>query len=109
MFDVVTTAVYRHTQYAGGPELENRTLALKLFSGKQGSKAYPTTEELLAFGRRVCGVQQPKLVIGRIAQSMSETLESSKGDARILGTLLARMRSFWEGGMAHDRMPTSSQ
>lgn len=30
MFDVVTTSIYTYTQYAGGPELEDRTLALKL-------------------------------------------------------------------------------
>ena len=52
MFDVVTTAIYRYTQYAGGPELEDRTLALKLFAGKHATKAYPTTEELLASARR---------------------------------------------------------
>jgi len=104
MFDVVTTAVYRYTQYAGGPELEDRTLALKLFSGKHGSKVYPTTEALLDFGRRVCGVQQPQRVIGRIAQAMAETLESTRGDARVPGTLRNDMRVLWEDGMAHDRV-----
>lgn len=28
MFDVVTTSIYRYTRYEGGPELEDRTLAL---------------------------------------------------------------------------------
>ena len=107
MFDVVTTAVYRYTQYAGGPELEDRTMALKLFSGRHGSKAYPTTDELVAFGRRVCGVQQPMGVLGRIAQSMAETLKLANLDARIPKSLLARIRILWEDGMAHDRAVSS--
>lgn len=46
MFDVVTTAIYRYARYEGGPDLEDRTLALKLFSGRHHTKAYPTTDEL---------------------------------------------------------------
>jgi serine/threonine-protein kinase HipA len=44
MFDVVTTSIYKYTQYQDGPELEDRTLALKLFSGKHQTKAYPTPD-----------------------------------------------------------------
>ena len=40
MFDVVTTSIYRYTRYEGGPELEDRTLALKLFSGKHHTRAW---------------------------------------------------------------------
>jgi len=107
MFDVVTTAVYRYTQYAGGPELEDRTMALKLFSGRHGSKAYPTTAELLDFGRRVCGVHQPQAVVERIAQAMTETLELGKTDPRIPATLRNQMVVLWEDGMVHDRARSS--
>lgn len=31
MFDVVTTAIYRYQPFNGGPELEDKTLALKLW------------------------------------------------------------------------------
>ena len=41
MFDVVTTALYRYRRYDGGPELEDRRLALKLFAGKGETRAYP--------------------------------------------------------------------
>ena len=58
-FDVVTTAIYRCRRYDGGPELEDRTLALKLFAGKGETRAYPTTQRLLDFGRHVYGVAQP--------------------------------------------------
>jgi serine/threonine-protein kinase HipA len=54
MFDVVTTSIYRYRRYDGGPELEDRTLALKLFAGRHQTKAYPTTEELIHFGRKIC-------------------------------------------------------
>lgn len=51
MFDVVTTSIYRYRRYDGGPELEDRTLALKLFAGRHQTRAYPATEELIRFGR----------------------------------------------------------
>jgi len=101
MFDVVTTAIYKYTQYPGGPELEDRSLALKFFAGKHGSKAYPTTEELMDFGRRICFVRQPALVLKRIAEAMHGTLEAAKVDARIPAALLKQMRDAWETGMRY--------
>jgi len=103
MFDVVTTSIYRYTQYPGGPALEDRTLALKLFAGKHQTKAYPTTEELHDFGRRVCGVSQPAQVLTRIADAMRRTLEEAKGDARIPRGLLMQMADAWETGLLHAR------
>ena len=32
LFDVVSTSIYKYTRYPGGPEVEDMTLALKLFS-----------------------------------------------------------------------------
>lgn len=103
MFDVVTTAIYKYTQYPGGPELEDRSLALKFFAGRHGSKAYPTTEELVDFGRRICFVRQPALVLKAIAEALHETLEEAKADARIPAALLERMRGAWETGMQYGR------
>lgn len=100
MFDVVTTAIYTYTRYAGGPELEDRTLALKLFAGRHQTKAYPTRDELLDFGRRICGVSQPARVLEAIAQAMQETLVQAQGDARIPPALLGRMRTAWGEGLA---------
>lgn len=101
MFDVVTTTIYKYTRYPGGPELEDRTLALKLFAGKHHTRAYPTTDELLAFGRKVCGVSQPALVLSRIAQAMRQTLEEARQDARVAPTLRAQMAQVWEEGLGH--------
>ncbi len=98
LFDVVTTAIYTYTQSPGGPELEDRTLALKLFAGKHHSKAYPTVEELVTFGRKVCGVSQPSAVLARISEGMRKTLENAKGDARIPKTLWGQMSQYWEAG-----------
>ena len=103
MFDVVTTAIYKYTQYQGGPELEDRTLALKLFAGKHRTKAYPTTGELHDFGRRICGVSQPARVLEVIAQAMHQTLEQAKADARVPAALLEKMREAWEQGMRYAR------
>lgn len=101
MFDVVTTSIYRYTRYQGGPELEDRTLALKLFAGRHGSKTYPTTEELHDFGRRVCGVSQPAQVLERIAHAMQRTLREAKSDARVPVKLLQPMATAWDEGMRY--------
>jgi serine/threonine-protein kinase HipA len=101
MFDVVTTSIYTYTQYQGGPELEDHTLALKLFAGKHQTKAYPTQDELCDFGRRVCGVSQPGQVLQRIATAMQETLVNANGDHRIPAALLAKMKEAWESGLAY--------
>ena len=101
MFDVVTTSIYTYTQYAGGPELEDRTLALKLFAGKHHTKAYPTKEELEDFGRRVCGVSQPAHTLERIAQAMHNTMEKAKGDPRVSQALRTQMAQAWESGYGY--------
>jgi serine/threonine-protein kinase HipA len=101
MFDVVTTSIYTYTQYAGGPELEDRTLALKLFAGKHHTKAYPTKEELEDFGRRVCGVSQPAQTLERIAQAMHNTMEKAKGDPRVPPALRTQMARAWESGYGY--------
>jgi serine/threonine-protein kinase HipA len=103
MFDVVTTSIYKYTRYQGGPELEDRTLALKLFAGRHQTRAYPTTQELHDFGRRVCGVSQPARVLETIAQAMHQTLEGATGDARVPAPCLAKMRAAWESGLQYVR------
>jgi len=96
MFDVVTTAIYTHVQYAGGPELPDRTMALKLFAGKHHTKAYPTHEELIEFGRRVCGVRQPALSLQRMTEAMRTTLHDAQHDDRVPAALLQQIRPVWD-------------
>lgn len=103
MFDVVTTSIYRYARSPGGPELEDRTLALKLFAGRHRTKAYPTTAELMDFGRRICGVAQPADVVARIAEAMRKTLDDAKADARVPATLRVQMLEAWEEGYAYAR------
>lgn len=100
LYDVVTTAIYRYTRYAGGPELEDRTLALRLFR-KSHSKAYPLPDELLRFGRVVCGAEHAGAALQRIAQAMSEVLEQARKDERIPRQTLEKMRGVWESGLAY--------
>jgi len=100
MFDVVTTSIYKYTQYPGGPELEDRTMALKLFAGRGRSKTYPTAAELIDFGRRVCEVSDAGEVLSRIAQAMQETLHAARSDERLPKALLAQMKSAWEPELA---------
>ncbi len=103
VFDVVTTSIYRYTRYEGGPELEDRTLALRLFR-KSASKAYPLRDELLRFGRLVCGVAHPDRVLQRIADGMADTLQDAERDTRIPATTCAEMKATWEFGMCGMRM-----
>ena len=103
MFDVVTTSIYKYTRYQGGPELEDHTLALKVFAGRHQTRAYPSVQELHDFGRRVCGVSQPAQVLEAIAQSMRQTLEGAKGDDRVPAALLAKMQPAWETGLMYLR------
>ena len=100
----MTTSIYTYTRHPGGPEFEDRTLALELFTGKGRSRAYPTTDELLAFGHKVCGVSRPQAAIDRIAAAMREVLAQARGDARIAPALLESMSRAWQPGLAHARV-----
>lgn len=100
MFDVVTTSIYKYARFDGGPELEDRTMALKLFSGRHASKAYPTTQELMRFGRDVCGVFKPGHVLARMGDAMAKVLARFKGDSRIPPDLLGAMEEAWGAGFA---------
>lgn len=101
LFDVVTTAIYKFAR-PGGIEVHDRTLALKWRpGGAYAAKAYPTTRELLEFGRRDCGVGQPHETVERIADAMSRTLHVGRGDERIPGNVLGLMQAQWEIGMAY--------
>lgn len=101
MFDVVTTSIYRYARYDGGPEMEDRTMALKLFAGKGQTKTYPTTDELLRFGKDVCRVQSPEAVLGRIAEAMAQTLANARTDERVPTATLKAMAEAWAGGMEY--------
>jgi len=99
MFDVVTTSIYKYQRFEGGPELEDNTMALKLFAGAKGSKTYPRAKDLMDFGRRVCGVSDPAAVIHRIAQGMSQALAKSRIDHRIAVLLHDQMSAAWQSGL----------
>jgi serine/threonine-protein kinase HipA len=101
LFDVVTTTIYR-IERPGGVQDVDRTLALKLRRGKRGaSRAYPTTEELLAFGRECCGVREPMDAIERIGEGMREVLAGAARDDRIGRALWEQLREQWVIGVAH--------
>ncbi len=103
MFDVVTTAIYRYTQYSGGPELEDRTMALKLFAGKHSTKTYPTTDELLMFGSRVCNVAAPEKVLQRIAQGMQQVLLDARSDERVPRGTSTQIGDVWTTGIEYTK------
>jgi serine/threonine-protein kinase HipA len=101
MFDVVTTRIYRYARLQGGEDLEDQTLALKLFAGKGQTRTYPNLEELLRFGRNVCRVAAPQEIVERIADAMAQTLVQARQDDRIPAATLELMAAVWEKGMAY--------
>ncbi|MEY4978012.1 MAG: hypothetical protein RLZZ352_282 [Pseudomonadota bacterium] len=109
MFDVVTTAIYKYQRYEGGPEWEDQTMALKLFARPKATRTYPLPEELLDFGRRVCGVADPARVLERIADAMVQTLAQHRNDPRIPPRLQAQMVDAWASGLALARSATRSR
>jgi serine/threonine-protein kinase HipA len=101
MFDVVTTAIYKYER-PGGVESEDRTLALKWRAGKRWANGgYPTTDQLLDFGRAVCYVSRPQEAIARIADAMSSTLEEAGQNDRVGELLLEQISGQWATGMEH--------
>ncbi len=105
LFDVVTTPIYRIERPGGFADVD-RTMALKLRRGKRGaSRAYPTTAELVAFGRECCAVREPMAAIERIAEGMRQTLVAAASDPRIGRELWASMREQWFIGVAHAGVP----
>ena len=105
LFDVVTTTIYR-IERPGGVQDIDRTMALKLRRGKRGaSRAYPTTDELVAFGRECCGVREPMGTVERVAEGMRETLAAAASDVRIGRELWTSLREQWFVGVAHAARP----
>jgi serine/threonine-protein kinase HipA len=98
MFDVLSTAIYRYQRITGGEDLEDKTLALKLRRGDK-TRSYPTTDELIQFGRTACGVARPEQALQRIAAAMVETLHEANTDERIPPALLEQVKSAWAPGL----------
>ncbi|MFT3719738.1 HipA domain-containing protein [Pseudorhodoferax sp.] len=86
MFEVVTASIYEYTRYqGGGPPLEDRTLALKLFAGRHQARTYFFAEEFHDFGCPICGVTRPAQVLAAIAHAMEHTLPEARSDGADAG------------------------
>jgi serine/threonine-protein kinase HipA len=96
VYDVVTTTVYPYDR--AGVAVTDRTMALKLRKGRH-TRAYPLRDELLAFGREVCGVQAPEQVIEAVCSAMSEVMHQHRSDERIAPQLRDELFSEWAGSM----------
>jgi serine/threonine-protein kinase HipA len=100
LYDQVTTTIYTYER-PGGIETIDNTMALKLRRGqrsgdKSGARGYPQRPELEAFGREVCGVQNPAVVIARVSQGMSDALQLARAHASIASELLQSIQSVWD-------------
>jgi serine/threonine-protein kinase HipA len=93
VYDVITTTLYPYDR--AGVEVIDRTMALKLKQGDRRERHYPTRDELLAFGRDVCGVDAPVDRIEPIADAMNETLDAARQDDRIPAELREQLSREW--------------
>jgi serine/threonine-protein kinase HipA len=89
LYDVVTTSLYGTTNPRTYITKCDRTLALKL----RKSRNYPDLATLLAFGRERCGVMKPEMVIERIADALSTTLQEHRG--RVAEQLWRGLKDEW--------------
>ena len=94
VYDVTTTTVYPHYNPRSGQNMVDRTMALKL----NKSKDYPNRQNLITFGKNLCQIKRPELIIERIAQAMTEALSANKD--RIDPDLHQKMSKEWGGGLA---------
>jgi len=97
VYDVVTTTIYKYER-SNGVFVTDRTMALKLRVGEK-ERPYPSRDELLAFGKDVCGVETPSDAIDKIAQAMDETLADAEGDDRIPAQTLRAITEEWRASM----------
>lgn len=99
LYDVVTTTIYTYERPGGFQDVD-RTMALKFRRGKHAKTTYPTTAELMLFGREVCGVVDPGNEIVKIGAAMSDTLSNAIQDKRIESRLVSQIAEQWELGLA---------
>ena len=89
LYDVVTTTVYSMTNARTGATKVDRTLALNL----NKTKSYPSIDELIGFGERVCLVRKPHRVIERIRDAQEKVCRLHRD--RIEPGFLNVMKSEW--------------
>lgn len=92
VFDVTTTTVYEHYNPKPGRSLVGRTLAIKM----NKVKTYPDRKQLIEFGRKHCAVDNPALIIERIADAMSQAL--ALNGYRVDEGLFKGMQVEWDAG-----------
>lgn len=101
LFDVVTTTLYPYER-AHGVRVTDRTLALKLRRGAR-DRLYPAPDALVAFGREVCRVADPRARLEPILDAMADTLRAAARDSRIARGLLAGLGAEWRASLAEWR------
>jgi serine/threonine-protein kinase HipA len=94
LYDLVTTTVYPYER-ANGVRVTDRTMALKLRRADR-QRPYPTREELLRFGREVCGVAAPEVRLERVLDAMREVLETAPLKARVPTSIRGALAQEWE-------------
>ncbi len=100
IFDVVTTTLYAYQRGGGGP-VTDRTMALKLRSGRnERSREYPAPDELLRFGEEICRVEAPRKRVAAVLEAMADVLRHAKADDRIPRRTFKAMKREWEASLS---------
>lgn len=101
LYDQVTTTLYSYERPGGALTIDH-TMALKLRRGqrsgdKSPARSYPGRNELEKFGRDVCGVQNPSVVIEKLSEAMSQALQLARSHGSIIPALYQKMEALWNG------------
>lgn len=98
LFDVVTTSVYSYPSQKTGESITDRTMALKLLRGPKSTTRYPARDEMIQFGRTVCGIDRPQDAIERIVAAVSDTI--GRELLRVHEVIRASMANAWNEGLS---------
>ena len=104
MFDVVTI-ICKYARYPGGRNWRIQRGGYNACSEailwQATNQVLSNSQELIDFGRRICGVHRPEDVLKRIATAMRITLQDEKTDERVPEALFIAMKQAWLLGMTH--------
>lgn len=89
LYDVVTTAVYETTNSRTGMNIVDRTLALNL----NKTRDYPNIRTLCEFGKKICLVDHPEMIIEQIEEAKLKVISDNRG--RIDSVFMEKMQESW--------------
>lgn len=89
LYDVVTTSIYEIQNPKTGATKVDNTMALNMFK----TKSYPSTAQLIEFGKTTCMLTHPQDVITRIEEMKLEVMKEHSD--RMHSELITKLGKVW--------------